>query len=449
MNNMSPQISFFFKRPAAVRRRGLNASRRSASARGPGRWPRLRASVLALVVGAAPSGAFADAVTDWNAIMQTMVMPSNAFFQARSAAIVQLAVFEAVNAITHDYEPYLDVVTARHRASPEAAAVAAAHRALVALYPNSTDSLNGARAASLEAIPDGASKDDGIAVGEAAAAAMLALRADDGSGAVVPYTPGTAPGDWQPTPPAHAPALLPGWGAVTTFGIVKGSQFRVPPPPALHTRKYARDYNEVKEIGHASSSERPQDRADVARFYAAVLPVELFNSAARQVSAAQGMTLSENARLFALLAMAVCDGLISSMEAKYHYECWRPVTAIRSGAMDGNRRTDSDAAWLPLINTPPFPSYPSNHATASGAARAVLERIFGEDGFSVTLSSVAVPGVVFNYTAWEQITDDIDDARIFGGIHFRFEQEAGARQGRRVGLDIFRHELRETCRPRK
>ena len=153
----------------------------------------------------------------------------------------------------------------------------------------------------------------------------------------MPYTPGTDPGDWQPTPPAFAPALLPGWGQVTPFGLEEGSQFRPPPPPALHTGKYANDYNEVKLVGRVDSPFRPQDRTDVARFYAATSPVQTWNPAARQVSAAQGKTLSENARIFALLAMAIADGSIAVFDTKYYYNRWRPVTAIRAGDLDGNR----------------------------------------------------------------------------------------------------------------
>ena len=393
----------------------------------------------ALMLGC--SVAYADAVTDWNAKMQTTVAAVNPFVQARTAAMVQLAVFEAVNSIAGDYEPYRAAVPAPSGASPAAAAIAAAHRVLVTLHPSSAAALDAARADSLAAIPNGAGKDDGIKVGELAADAMLALRAGDGWNAVVAYTPGTDPGDWQPTPPALAPALLPGWGKVATFGIKDGSQFRSSPPPAIHTGKYARDYNEVKEVGHVTSPERSADLTDIARFY--VMPaVPVHNSAARQVSAAQRKTLSENARAFALLNMAICDALISVMETKYHYNYWRPVTAIRGGSTDGNSKTDPNPDWLPLIATPAFPSYPSGHASAGGAAREVLEEIYGEGPHEVTLTSPTAPGITLKYTSFEQITDDVDDARVFGGIHFRFDQEAGGRQGRRVGSYILRNHLR-------
>ncbi len=273
---------------------------------------------------------------------------------------------------------------------------------------------------------------------------MLLLRADDGSAeaATVPYVPGTEPGDWQPTPPAFAPAFLPGWGRVTPFALEDGSQFRLPPPPALHTGTYAIDYEEVKLVGRIDSPFRPQDRTDVARFYAAATPVQVWNAAARQVSAGQGMTLSENARIFALLGMAMADGSIATFDTKYHYNLWRPVTAIRGGDTDGNDLTEPDPGWTPLITTPPFPSYASAHATLSGAARKVLERAFGRGGHAITLTHPGLPGIVLDYTAFEDITDDIDDARVYGGIHFRFDQEDGAHQGRHVGRYILRNYLR-------
>ncbi len=384
--------------------------------------------------------AHADAVTEWNAIMQTTVASSNAFVQARSNAIVELAVFEAVNTITGKYQPYLGTISAPAGASADAAAIAAAHRTLVTLYPGSTISLDAAEAAFLSAIPNGKAKTDGVAVGEAAANVILALRSNDGSASIVPYTPGTGPGVWQRTPPAFAPALLPGWGQVTTFGISDGAQFRSAPPPVLGSADYARDYNEVKLDGDVYSAVRPQDRTDVAHFY--MIPaVQVYNPAARQVSAEQGKTLSQNAHDFALLGMAMCDGLISSMETKYFYNRWRPVTAIRAGDADGNPKTGPSTPWLPLITTPPFPSYPSAHASAGGAARRILERIYGKDGFQVTLTSPTAPDVTLHYTAWQQITDDIDDARVFGGIHFRYDQEAGARQGWEVGSFILETQL--------
>jgi hypothetical protein len=398
--------------------------------------------ILATFILLGTGTAYADAVTDWNAIMQKTVESSDPFQRLRSAAITQLAVFEAVNAIAREYRPYLGSVTAPPAASPDAAAIAAAHRTLVALYPVSARELDTLRATSLAAIPDGPAKNDGIAVGEAAANAILALRADDRSSGVVPYTPGTKPGDWQPTPPDFAPAFGAGIGKVTTFGIENGAQFRLEPPPALHSGKYARDYNEVKKLGDVNSASRPPDRTEVARFYAVTEPIPIYNPAARQVSEAQHKTLSQNARIFALLNIAIFDAAIAVFDTKYHYNFWRPLTAIRAGDRDKNSRTDPDPNWASLVDTPPFPSYPSGHGGFGGAARHVLEEVFGADGHSITLHNPLMPGTELRYTSWKQITDDIDDARIYGGVHYRFDQEAAARLGRRVGVYILGHKLR-------
>jgi hypothetical protein len=401
--------------------------------------------IVAASVLCCPGAAQADAVTDWNLLMQQTVAlaPSNPNLQTRWGAIVQLAVFEAVNSITGDYVPYLGTIVAPSGASPEAAAIAAAHRTLVTLKPVSAATLDPIRAAHLAAIPDGQAKVDGIAVGEAAALAMLALRENDGWNATVTYTPGSGPGVWQPTSNTQVP-LLPGWGQVTPFGIESGSQFRLQAPPHLQTEKYANDYNEVKLLGRIDSAFRSQDRTDVARFYALSSPVMVWNSSARQVSAAQGKTLPQNARNFAVLAMAMADAAIAMWDTKYHYSFWRPQAAIQLGDTDDNPLTDPDPTWLPLIATPAHPSYASGHASVSGAAKAVMEDLFGKDGHNVTLVNPAVPGnVVLNYTSWDQVTDDIDDARIYGGIHFRFDQEKGAHLGMQVGKYIVKNHLGE------
>jgi hypothetical protein len=407
---------------------------------------RLTLLVAGLFVGCllAVGAARADTVTDWNAIMQqtVSVAPTNPNFQTRWGAIVQLAVFEAVNAIHGDYEPYLGLVEAPAWASPDAAVIAAAHRTLVTLRSDSAatvTNLDTLRDEALAAIADGPEKDAGIAAGEAAAAAMLLLRTGDGSAeaATTPYTPGTSPGDFQP--PASG-AFLPGWGQVTPFGVSDLAQFVLPPPPALSSGKYAADYNEVKLLGSATSLFRPQDRTDVARFYAASSPVQVWNSAARQVSEDQGLTRSENARLFAQLGMAMADAAIVCWDNKYTFNFWRPQSAIRGGDLDGNAKTERDLAWTPLITTPGHPSYPSGHASVSGAARRVLEHAFGKDGHDIVLTSTVA--VVLSYAAFDEITADIDDARIYGGIHFRFDQEAGAHQGRHVGSYILENFLR-------
>jgi hypothetical protein len=228
---------------------------------------------------------------------------------------------------------------------------------------------------------------------------------------------------------------------VTPFGVKSNSQFRSAAPPALSSPEYARDYAEVMLVGGVNSADRPADRADVARLFAALSAPGAWNSVARQLAKASGTSMSQNAQVLALLNMAISDGLTSSMETKYHYVAWRPETAIRAGESDGNARTTGDTGFAPFITAPCFPSYPSAHASASYAARSILSRVWGNGGHSLELSHPALPGKTFSYANLIEITDDIDDARVYGGIHFRFDQEAGATQGRKVGQYVFAHSL--------
>ena len=392
-----------------------------------------------------PAVASADAVSDWNAIMLATTATQNPFAQARFAAITQLAVFEAVNACTGHYKPYLGSISAPVGASPDAAAIVAAHDVLKSYFPASAATLDAALAVSLAAIPNGPAKDDGITAGQAAAAAMIALRANDGSAPPATFLPSSSePGVWQPTPPAFSPGILFQWRNVIPFGIRSSQQFRSGLPPALTSSKYTQSYIEVKAVGDVNSTQRPQDRADVARFFNVASAAYVWNSVVQQLRAVQGSSLSEKARAFALVNMAISDGLVSSMETKYYYVRWRPVTAIRGGSTDGNPGTDADPAFTSFITTPPFPSYPSAHASGSYAARVITERIFGCATVAITLSHPGIPDVVLHYTDLKTITDDIDDARVYGGIHFRYDQEAGARQGRSVGSFVFSHNLNTT-----
>lgn len=463
-------------------------------ARRPMRWATLRLGAVALALGAsAVSSACEESPTtandvpklsstqgvglrsfgndpdgqlvlEWNALMATVLAGQTPFAFTRFAATMQLAVFEAVNAITGKYEPYLTAACAGDPhawgrrtcsaippatgASPEAAVVAAAHAVLVYYVPAAAPTLDAARDASLAAIPDALGKAAGIAVGEAAAAAMIALRADDGSAPPQFFLPtSTETGDWQLTPacPAAGGVFLH-WQDVTPFGVRTSRQFRSHRPPPIVSARYTLDYEEVKTVGAIKSSARPQDRADVAQFYAALLAPTLWNQAARQVSAAQGARLSANARAFALLNMALADGLITVMETKYHYVFWRPETAIREAATDGNPRTTPSPDFAPFITSPCFPTYPSAHATASYAGRRIIEHIWGADKHSITLETPTLPHLSLHYTRIDRITDDIDDARVYGGIHFRFDQEAGALQGTRIGDYIFGNHLRRVKR---
>ena len=410
-------------------------------------------TLVALLV-CSPIAARADVVLDWNGIaVSTLVgQGQSPFAQARFMAITQLAVFEAVNAITGDYKPYLGTVAAAAHASADAAAVAAAYAVLKNYFPGAPN-LDSQYAASLAAIPDGIAKSRGIATGQAAAAQMIALRLNDGSSPPQFSLPAsTDPGVWQLTPSCPAGGGINfQWQNMTPFGVpsVPGSKawiapFAPAPPPALTSRRYARDFNEVKRVGNVTSglTDRPQDRADVAQFYAASSPAFVFNLAARQVATAEGSSLSKNARVLALLNMASNDALVASFWTKYHDNLWRPETAIFEGTLDGNPKTAGDITYKPFILTPCFPSYPSNHGSGSNSAAEVLIRAFGEGHHAITMANPALPGVTFHYTTFDQITSDISDARIYGGIHFRFDQEAGADLGRDIGAYEYRHNLR-------
>ena len=403
--------------------------------------------VLMAILLAGPAIAKTDAVLDWNEIAVNTAIGQNPLAQARYAAIVQLAVFEAVNAVRGDYRPYLGGIFAP-RGSADAAAIQAAYRVLSTYFPASSALLDDARRNSLALIPDGEAKIKGIATGDAAAYAMIALRANDGSSPAQFKIPGPpVPGEWQATPSCPivngvAVGIAFQWQNITPFGIPSVHEFLLDPPPALSSRAYVKTYNEVMTVGGVDSTERPQDRSDVATFYAVSSPTFVFNLAARQVAKEQWMSLSENARALALINMAISDSLVASFFNKYHYNFWRPETAIREGDTDGNPKTEPEPKFLPFIVTPCFPSYPSNHGSASNGAAEVMRRLYGEAGHSITLSNPAVPNIVLQYSSFKEITDDISDARVYGGIHFRTDQTAGARLGRAVGKVVNKNNLR-------
>jgi hypothetical protein len=404
--------------------------------------------MAALLFGSAL--AKADVVLDWNVIAVNTAIANgqNPFAQARTAAIVQLAVFESVNAITGEYHPYLGTIVAPPGASADAAAIQAAYRVLRTYFKASASTLDAERISSLASIADGQAKTDGIATGEAAALAMIALRANDGSSPPQFKIPGPpVPGEWQATrscPIANGVAvgIAFQWQNVTPFGIPSASEFLLDAPPALASEEYAKAYNEVMTVGSINSTDRPQDRANVALYFAASSPTQVFNQAVQQVAQQQGRSLSENARALAVVNIAMNDSLVASFFNKYHYNFWRPETAIHAGDTDGNRKTDPDPSFVPFVTTPCFPSYPSNHGSAANGAAEILQRIYGEGGHSITLSNPAVPNIVLQYTTFKQITDDISDARVYGGIHFRTDQDAGARLGKAIGKAVYKNNLR-------
>jgi len=404
--------------------------------------------LIAALFGAAV--AKADVVLDWNVIAVNTAVTNgqNPFAQARYAAIVQLAVFESVNAITGEYHPYLGTIVAPPGACPEAAAIQAAYHVLNTYFPMSASTLAAERAKSLASIPDGQAKTDGIATGDAAALAMIALRANDGSSPAQFKIPGApVPGEWQATPSCpivNGIAVGTGfqWQNITPFGISSVREYLLDPPPVLTSHEYAKTYNEVMTVGSIDSTERPQDRANVALFYAASSPTQVFNQAVQQVAQERWHSLTENARALAVMNMAVNDSLVASFFNKYHYNFWRPETAIHAGDTDRNRKTDPDPSFAPFVTTPCFPSYPSNHGSAANGGAEVLRRIYGEGGHFMTLSNPAVPNIVLQYNTFDQITDDISDARVYGGIHFRTDQVAGERLGKAIGKAVYKNNLR-------
>ena len=272
---------------------------------------------------------------------------------------------------------------------------------------------------------------------------MIAARANDGSSPLEYFLPTSSnPGVWQLTPSCTgAGGLFFNWQNMTPFGIRSASQFFLGPPPALTSARYTRAYDEVMEVGGANSTERPQDRTNVALFYEYEVAPLVFIDAARQVSIARKRSLSENARDFALINMAISDAAVATFYNKYLYNFWRPETAIHDAGNDGNDKTTADANFTPLIATPCFPSYPSAHGTLSNAGREMMNKIYGEGPFSITLSTPSLPGVTLHYSRLEEITDDISDARVYGGIHFRTDQDAGALLGTRIADYIFNHKL--------
>jgi len=408
--------------------------------------PRFACAVLAAALSLAegPVAARADAVLDWNiiALKTTAAAPFNPPLETRNLAIVHAAMFDAVNAIVREFRPYAVALRAPAWASPEAAAVAAAHATLLTLYPAQQATLDAAYRASLDTIADGPAKTSGVAVGESVAQRMLALRATDGavSAIVAAYAPGDQPGDWRPTPPGLLSALDPGWGTVRPFVLRHAWQFRPGPPPALDSRRYARDYEEIRAVGSNASATRTQDQTDLARVWVSTA-AQNWNPVARAAASAQGLTLSQTARALALLNLAGADAFIAAWDTKFAYNQWRPVTAIRAADTDGNPDTDADPQWTPLLVTPPFPDYIAGHTTFAGAAQEVLEHLFGTDPQVIQLTSASAPGIVETYRTFREMADGVVDARVWGGIHWRTSSVRGRTVGEAIGRYAVRHVL--------
>ena len=395
---------------------------------------KFRRMVLPIALASLLGGptAAADVVTDWNVTAADMTVaaglpppPAN-----RTLAMVQTAVYEAVNAITKRYPPDRVTLNAAPDASVDAA-VAAANRAMLSrLVPSQQAAIDKAYGSALAAIADGPAKTAGIAVGEQAAAAVLAWRADDGAGAPERYRPATTAGVYVPTTiPAAAQ-----WAQRKPWVMTSCDQFRPGPPPALTSARWARDYNEIKAVGAKNSTTRTPAQTEIARFWEATAPT-IYYPVVRSVADMPGREVTQNARLLAVTAEAIDDAMIAVFDGKYYYNFWRPLTAIRNGDIDGNDATERDAGWLPFIDTPMHPEYPCAHCIVSGAVGAVLVAEIG-NGPTPTLEHAPArrrPESVRSWTSIDDFMPEVANARIYDGVHYRNSTEVGTAMGKKIG----------------
>jgi hypothetical protein len=402
---------------------------------------------LLLAVGGAPP-ATADVVTDWNTQLLDSIRAerTNPPRATRIIAMVNTAVYDAVNGIVGGYQPYHVFAEGPAGASAEAAAAAAAHAILSAAFPGRQATFDAALAASLAAIPDGAAKSDGMAWGEHCAAEITTLRADDGAGGTVTYEVPEGANWWVATPPAFAAPLLPQWPYVTPWAMTRGSQFRAPAPPPLSSAEYAAAYEEVRRMGNAGSPFRTPGQSQIAQFWddgpGTTTPPGHWQLIAQIVAAERGNTLAENARLFALLGIAVADAAISSWDSKYHWNHWRPYTGIALADTDGNPATQVQEGWSSFINTPPFPTYTSGHSTFSGASSRILALFFDTDEVAFSTPSDSLPGVVRSFDSFSEAGEEAGQSRIYGGIHWQYDNQEALKAGRALAEHAFFNFLR-------
>jgi PAP2 superfamily len=375
--------------------------------------------------------ASADAVCDWNTQAGVIIVsarmgppPAN-----RAMAVVHTAVYEAVNTITKRYPAGALKLEAAPGASVDAAIAAANRTTLARLLPSQQAAIDSAYHAALAKIADGPAKTSGIAVGEQAAAAILAMRADDGAAAGETYRPQTAAGVYVPT---VIPAVTQ-WPQRKPWLMTSPSQFRPGPPPALTSALWARDFDEVKVLGGKSNSRRSAEQTQIAGFWEATLP-PIYDGLVRSVADVPGREVTQNARLFAAVAQAADDALLAVFEAKYHYNFWRPVTAIRNGDLDGNDATERDATWTPFIETPMHPEYPCAHCTVAAAVGTVLQAEIGTGAMpTLATTSYLVKGPARNWKTIDDFVQEVGNARVYDGVHFRNSTEVGTAMGKQVG----------------
>jgi hypothetical protein len=399
-------------------------------------------SVSTTIIGAwlaigVPMSASANVITDWDEKAVAVVMPAGAagvsqqvYSAERIMGIVHAAMFDAVNSIERRYQPYLVQLPADPGTSREAAAAAAAAAVLATIDQKTAGEMKAALTTYLASISDdGAAKSDGIKLGEMVAAKVLEARANDGHDAVDDYRPRTAPGVYVPTSITAASA----WSKVKPFALTTASQFRPGPPISLSSKQWATDYNEIKDYGSKTSTKRSPQQTETARFWLMVGP-PAYHPFVRQLAIAKQMSVGESARFMALAAVGLNDALIAVFDAKYHYNFWRPITAIRNGDIDGNDVTEREAAWLPIDNTPMHPEYPCAHCILSGSIAGVIKAALGsEDIPEIAITSTMAPGVTHRFTNTTAFADEIANARIWSGFHYRFSARVGTDMGLKIG----------------
>ncbi|GMU65603.1 MAG: haloperoxidase [Acidobacteriota bacterium] len=385
--------------------------------------------VAALLLPRAVAGA--DVVLDWNELALAQVVAAGQLPPdgSRTMALVHVAMFDAVDAVDRRYLPYEFDERATGDVSAEAAAASAAHAILAGLFPDRRATVDGALAASLAALPDDARRRAGVALGEAVAARCLELRAGDGSAAPERYRPWAAPGGYVPTAiPVSSP-----WGAVRPWFLASGDELRPAAPPELAGDAWARDYEEVRRLGRRSGSARTDFETESARFWIVTGPAA-WNPVVRALAASAPARLIDRARLFALVNLAAADAFVAVFDAKYTYGFWRPITAIRNGAVDGNDATGPEPGWLPLVDTPMHPEYPCAHCITAAAVARVLEAEFGAAEVpSIEMTSPTTPGVTHRWTRLSDYVSEVSNARVCGGIHYRTSTQVGEAMGRRIG----------------
>lgn len=376
-----------------------------------------------------------DVVTQWNALFLDAIRAeaSSPTLAGRGLAILHTAIYDAVNSVERTHQPFFVDLIAPPGTSAEAAASAAAREVMVKTFPTESARYEQAFSDFLKGFPPGKSLDDALALGKLVADRILEWRNGDGATTSVPYIPNSEPGHWRRTPPLVRPPDSPQWMWVEPFAMITGSQFRPHGPPPLTSRRYALDFNQVKELGAADSALRSEEQTLIAKFWSdfsyTATPPGHWNQIATIVAESRGNSLAQNARLFALLNLAMADAGILCWDAKYVYDFWRPMTAIRAADTDENPETSPDPAWNSLLNAPPFPEYTSGHSTFSRAAAVVLAHFFGTDAIPFTVGNDTLPGISRSFSSFTEAADECGMSRIYGGIHFLSANKDGKVSG--------------------